>query len=406
MEQVVLHLTSTHSGFDDRIFYKEASSLAKHYKVVVISAGMHGKIFDMSKNLFDEGYYNGVLELCFFPKSIFFKLNNRYIRFIFRKVFLFFGYYFISKKLLQYKIKPDVIHFHKPELFSIVLKLKHKYKCNLIFDTHEMDIGYVFDKFSFPFNFILSLLTVLKWKKYFKFLDATISVNNIIKAFNVCFNPYILHEVIDNSSVFKADSPSVLNIVNVHAKSNNFDNILLVHEGSLLFNRGFKIMCDLFKDEFFRSKYRLRIVGAIRGKELDYFKYRLKAEPWLKDCIEETGWVDYLDVPKYLKGAHIGLILMEPLYNNLLAGSPNKLFNYVALSIPVLSFDLPATSELINRYGVGVISERNINSLYNSLDILINNYDKFISNINKHKSAFIWETQEKKLIDFYNKKLN
>lgn len=406
MKQVILHLTSAHSGFDCRIFYKEALSLAKHYRVVVISPGIQGKIFDMlKKNLFDEGYYNGILELCFLPRSILLKyLTIRYVRSIIRKLYLLFGYYFISKKLKKYNIKPDVIHFHEPELFSIVFKLKHKYKCKVIFDTHELHISYLFDKFSFPLNFILSFFAICRYKKFFKFLDATISVNNTIKALNMCFNPYIPHEIIYNASLFNMHDDSSENINMSLIKSS--ETILLVHEGTIGFNRGFKIMCDLFKNELFRNKYKLRIVGAIRGKELDYFKYRLKTEPWLKDCIEETGWVDYLDVPKFLRGAHIGLILMEPLYNNLLAGPPNKLFNYTAFSIPVLSFDIPPTSELINRYGVGVISDRNIDSLYNSLDILVNNYDEFISNINKHKFAFVWETQEKKLLEFYNKILS
>jgi glycosyltransferase involved in cell wall biosynthesis len=394
----ILHITSGHVAFDDRIFFKEAISLSKKYNVIILSPGINNHNLDLSGKEKKEGIYEGILCLTYdvFPRK---NLVIRILKFFLRII----GIYkiivnkMILKKITEKKIHSSIIHIHEPDLFFIATKLKRKFKSKLIFDAHEMFVVYPLDRYKFPISHFLTYFKLLKYKKYFKEFDATIAVNILIKTFNVVFNPYIKNEIIYNASLFKVEPCK-------NEESLNNKKIVLVHEGSLKFNRGFEFMCDLFKDKWTQKNVVLHIIGEITGKEKKYFEKRMKYEPWLKETIKPTGWKSYLDVPVYLKG-DIGLILLTPLYNNLVA-TPNKFFNYINAELPIISFDIPVITEFINNYDVGVVSERNVGSLKEKIKYLYKNLAKYKQNVKKVKGKLSWDSEEKKLLALYEKVLN
>lgn len=388
MKKRILHLTSFHPSFDCRIFYKEAKSLAKEYDVFILAIGNNGKVRDMGGAEYDEGLYDGVYLFSYlFSRS---KFLNKIL-----KRFSFFKYFVIKKKIEENKINPDIIHFHEPDLFSVVRKLKKIYKCKIIYDAHEMHFVYPLDMGIYPISHIKTYYNILSMKKGFKSLDASISVNPIIRGINVTFNPLIRHETISNASIFRNKKS---------ASKDNDEKIVIVHEGRVSFGRGFKCMCDIFSDEWIRANVKLKIVGETIGREKQYFNDRIKKEPWLKECIIETGWVSYMNLPNHLDG-DIGIIFMEIAYNNLLAGPPNKLFNYISFNMPILSFDIPASTDIIKNNDIGIITKRDLKSIINSLKTLINDIDKYKINIQKVQNKISWSFEEQKLFSLYKELL-
>ena len=65
MKKTILHLTSSHAAFDDRIYFKESLSLQKEYSVVVLSPGRGGKVLNLKDQELSEGFYHQVLLLAF-----------------------------------------------------------------------------------------------------------------------------------------------------------------------------------------------------------------------------------------------------------------------------------------------------------------------------------------------------
>ncbi len=394
MKKTVVHLTAAHTSFDCRIFYKEALSLSKRYKVYILAPGYDGKVLDMGRNLFNEGVYNDISLLAYgilTKQDLIYKIARRLIRALRLHDFVLFKS--IHKKLYNNDIIPDYIHFHEVDLLPIAVKLKKIYNCKIIFDSHEMFFVYPLDQKKYPFSHIYSYLSLLKMKKYFKYLDATISVNNLIKALHVTLNPYIPHKVIYNASIF-----------NKKRAPRNGKRIVLIHEGTLDFSRGFTLMCDLFTDSWFKENAELKILGKIGGMEKEYLNKRSEKKPWLKNLIYDTGWVDYLSVPEHLTG-DIGLIFMEPSFNNLLAGPPNKLFNYITAQIPILSFEIPASADLIRQYNIGLIADRNLEDTKRKIKSIIADYEKYLENLKNAEKELSWNAEEKKLLRLYNEEL-
>ena len=130
-----------------------------------------------------------------------------------------------------------------------------------------------------------------------------------------------------------------------------------------------------------------------------------------KNCIIFTGWVKYENINLELAGSHIGLILFDYSKNNLLAGPPNKLFNYMNNGISVLSTNLPETSFYIDKYSCGLILDKitsenlssTIKSIYNG-EIDINQFSK--NGFNAIRDYESWDHEKIKLLNLYNKIYN
>jgi glycosyltransferase involved in cell wall biosynthesis len=120
--------------------------------------------------------------------------------------------------------------------------------------------------------------------------------------------------------------------------------------------------------------------------------------------IEITGWIDYEKVHEYLTG-DIGIIFFEKAFNAYYS-MPNKLFNYINAGLPILSVQCAESSELITTNKIGVIVERDINSIREGLHELITNYDYYQQNVRNAQKLFSWKNEEIKLLSLYKNLLN
>lgn len=108
----------------------------------------------------------------------------------------------------------------------------------------------------------------------------------------------------------------------------------------------------------------------------------------------------------YTSSADIGVSFGEDICLSHRYSLPNKLFEFIAAGLPVISSKgLLDSKLLIHKYQIGLTADNDdvegFAKIVNNLsDLEIPNLK---SNILKARSLFNWDTQEKKLIDLYDK---
>ena len=393
----ILHISNEHPSFDCRIFYKELISLSKHYNCYLIAGGnSDGMLTTMGKELRPVGVYNGITVIPYpikLVKNIILRAFRKFFPFIFFPIYDNLCCYKLITLCKKYNITPSLLHYHDLDFSKYAKKLKQYFNCKLIFDCHEFYFSYFFRKLTFG-NLKKASKNLLLLKDAVRTADTTISVtrnlDNIISLMNNNQN----HAIVYNCSV--------LPIINNPWDRNG--KIVLVHEGTMSFNRGLKLMLELFTDVFFRDRIKLKIVGSISGKELEYFEAKKKEYDIDDSMIELTGWIDYEMLHEHLFGA-IGLLFFEKTFNTYY-GMPNKLYNYLNAGLPILSTHLAESSEFISNNKIGCIVERNITSIKNGLNEMIINYDYYMNNVINARQVYSWENEEKKLFSIYEILLN
>jgi glycosyltransferase involved in cell wall biosynthesis len=101
---------------------------------------------------------------------------------------------------------------------------------------------------------------------------------------------------------------------------------------------------------------RLRLVGPARPAYLREL-VQLAHTEGVSDRVEFAGAVSPDELIATIRGASVGLALIQPICLSYRMSLPNKVFEYVAAGLPVLGSDLPAISALVNEHGIGLLAE-------------------------------------------------
>ena len=375
-------LTSLHSAKDDRIFFKEALSLKnKGFDVSILClADGNGFIKDMAGNVLNLG-----LESCIKSDGINIYCVQKEQGFL-DKILHKIGK---GKTWKNYIVKAeeiaaDVYHAHEPQTAFIGMQIQKNTNSKLIYDAHE------------PWIFSRSAKEWILKKICLPRLKNIITANHITEQ-------SLLGEKSDlNTEVIYNCSPSFF----VQHKKENKE-VIICHEGSLLFNRGLKLIIKaLIILKKTHPNFRFRIIGDVFGEEKNFLENKIITND-LQNNIEITGWLSYNDVPKSIADCSIGLITNTNEKRNTLAGPPNKLFNYITMGLAIITVYLPATNTIINETTCGIILEkRNAQLLAKAIQNLLENPAKrkqFQENaLHWEKKKFNWQSEEEKLFQFYN----
>jgi glycosyltransferase involved in cell wall biosynthesis len=367
----ILHLTIGHSAFDDRIFYKEATSLGSKHNILVLAYNASGALKTMGNEYRSPGVYNNVNVDSFGKCS----LPVRVLR---RLGLLPFPLREVRRVLRRHNFDPDAIHCHEILSLRLAIKLKSSFGSRLVFDVHEFFFGYCFDKYG---EGIMGDLSFAMLRRSYKYLlqnvDVTISVNDIIRSVNAVLNPNARHLLVPNAFILQDSDGAIEKI----------PKFVLVHEGTLNFGRGLKNLLEVFENDWIRDNCILKIVGELHGREEKYLKDLSDKRPYLRECVSITGWVDYEQLHQHLSG-DVGMITMQPKVNNMLAGPPNKLFNYVWAGMPICTYDLPASSSLVKKFNIGLVSERSTSALASTVRNLCESIEVYRSNVARCRENF------------------
>jgi len=294
----------------------------------------------------------------------------------------------VYKKGLE--LNAEVYHFHDPELLWYGNKLKEKGKI-VIFDAHEDLPRQIEGRAYIPkfargiVSYILEKYEDYSGQKYDAIITATPFINERFLKINECsinVNNYpFLNE-------FKAEASAI-------PRSGN--NICYI--GGISKIRGLTQVVEAVG----KTEAILQLAGGIGPST---YQDELKDTMGWEQVIYH-GNVSREKVKEILNGSVAGVVTFLP-YPNHVNAQPNKLFEYMSSSIPVIASHYPLWKGIIEKYDAGIcVDPENSGEIAKAIAYLISNpFQAVAKGANGRRaieSVFNWEQEEKKLVDLYKK---
>lgn len=134
--------------------------------------------------------------------------------------------------------------------------------------------------------------------------------------------------------------------VSIPARQGN----ILLYQGALNLGRGLELLIESMQ---FLPEYELWIIG--KGDVEDALKAQAQAGNLLGENVHFQGFVPWEELAKYTAQASLGFSIEEDLGLNYRYASPNKVYDYIQASVPVMVSDLPMMRRTVTQYGVGEV---------------------------------------------------
>lgn len=364
-DYVVCHITSVHTPYDVRIFHKQCKTLSSAgYNVFLVATGNEVDV-----------EHEGVKLLFVHPPK------NRVIR-------VFLTSFLVVRRAL--KVKPDVIQMHDPELlpYALVLSLMGK---KVIFDFHE-DVEMKLHEREWlpkPFRTIAALVfRFMAWaggQLFSAKLTATPTIAEHHTGKRV--------EVIANYPV------SILSQGELSENIYNVENHGLIYTGGWTENRGVRQLVEAM--EFVvETNVMLTVIGQKKQEEYDVASQLLGYKR-----VVDLGRVPYETSIAHMRSAAIGLVCSQygHGYDKAL---PNKLFEYMALGLPVIASDFPLWKELLEKENCVIfVNPAKPEEIAKAIDLLVTNPNrrKIMGESGRRaiRERFSWELEGERLIGIY-----
>lgn len=192
-------------------------------------------------------------------------------------------------------------------------------------------------------------------------------------------------------------------------KTNNFDKAkvegienskVILYQGAVNMGRGLELMLETMK---FIDSAKLIIIGS--GDTLTELQESVKTQN-LEDKIIFLGRIHFSELPSYTQLATIGISLEENISLNYYYALPNKVFDYIQSSIPVLVSDLPEMRSIVETYSCGeIVLDRTPEKLAHQIIQMISNsqlLEKYSQNTILAAQELCWEKEKETLFSVYN----
>ena len=356
--------TSVHCWNDNRIFYKEAISLAKHFNVQLHAPAN-----------FDQKCLHGVK---IFGLPLWKKESDR------RKI----------REELWWRLKKntdtDIFIFHDPELIWIGIKVAIFSEIKVVYDVHE------------------NIVESIKWKKWLNTLTKWLAIIGY-KLFEWIGKKLFSHFILAEDSyktLIPHNSTIVLNYPIVEESNGRSAQKLydLVYLGDVREDRGALIILELINQlKKNREEIKLALLGKIVNKE----KFDIIIE---KYCLEKNikifGYIDYPEAINIVKKSKIGLCLLKPT-QNFINSYPTKLFDYMNAGIPFVCSNFQLYNKLIQKSNSGIsVDPLNMTEVTNAVSKLLGDKD-YREQLGQNgrsclHTMFNWNTQSNILINVMN----
>lgn len=366
----IIHLTSAHPRYDTRIFLKECSSLAKNkmYRVnLVVADGLENEVKN-NVNIFDVGK----------------KESRRFLRMIktVSKVY---------KKAIE--LDGDIYHLHDPELIPIGLKLKRQGK-KVIFDVHEnIALQIKEDK-----DYIPKIFRNIISKGYKKFEQYALKKFDYLV---LAENSY--HDFYKGNKTETVLNMPDLNMLDDFLNLNRNKKNDLYYLGAISFNRGLDINIEALKllKKDFPNIY-FHYIGNVSKKllnELDLYELENNIKFYGSKPLNEALTLSY--------DSKVGISILKPIENYKRSYS-TKIFEYMAIGLPVVTSNFPLYKNIVEKYNCGLcVDPNNSFELAIAISYILKNPDE-AKEMSKNgrkliEEKFNWAIEEKKLHGLYEK---
>ncbi len=361
MKNKICHITTVHNAKDTRIFQKECVSLAKHgFETHLIVANQKSEI--------DQGVQ---------IHNIISTTSGRIQRM--RKTTQI-----ALKKALE--IDADIYQFHDPELLPVGLKLKKLGK-KVIYDTHEDVPRQILSKYYLPafVRPIISKVFEIYENRIAAKMDAVITATPFIRDRFLKINPITVD--INNYPIFEK--------FNIEIPTEKTHDICYV--GLMSKIRGIEEMIKML--EFTEAK--MTLIGEFQSKGEEAFIKNLPT--WNK--VNFLGKKNRKEVADILSKSKMGIVIFHPEPNHINA-QPNKIFEYMAASLPIVTSDFPLWRSIVTKHNAGVCANPLApKEIAKAVNLLLENEEQSIQMGKNGQKAvqdvFNWKQEEEKLIQLY-----
>jgi glycosyltransferase involved in cell wall biosynthesis len=293
------------------------------------------------------------------------------------------------------RTRSQVYHFHDPELipFGILLRLFGK---TVIFDIHENIAKQIRVKTYLPMrNFISRLYGWVDWisSKAFFLILAEHSYQKIYDRFTDRYEIILNMPDISLLSRYRTTDRPVK------------ESIELYYVGGITFERGIKTIVEAMQI-LKRSNHvvRFHCVGPYEGEIMN----KIRAI----QGFDEVGDTIFFYGPQRLdlalqrsESCHIGLSILLPIENYLESYS-TKIFEYMAIGLPVITSNFPLYKNVVERYRCGFcVDPRDAEQLADRILELGKKPDMLSemgrNGIRAAQDQFNWSKEEEKLLSVY-----
>lgn len=359
----VCHLTSVHRYNDNRIFFKECSTLVEAgYDVYLIAPGV-------------ESHERNGISIYGVPAH-----SNRFKRVIFTA----FIHVFRQAK----RLKADIYHFHDTELIPVGLMLRLLGK-KVIYDVHENNAGAIMSRAYVKRRFVKV------------FLSKSIRMLEKISAGR--FNAIVTARP-DISEIFSKHKPFTLRNFPVLPDYNDIPDIeiekekpVVIYVGGMTEIRGTIELISAFEQI---DNAELWLLGFFGTKE---FEESCKALKGWKNT-RYLGSVEANQIFSYIKKADIGIVTFLPAPNHMttLATKP---FEYMACGLPMVMSDFPYWKDFFKESTL-YVNPADENDIAEKIKTLLSDSalrkTMGFNNLELTKTEYNWQLESNVLLDAYN----
>lgn len=150
------------------------------------------------------------------------------------------------------------------------------------------------------------------------------------------------------------------------------------------------------------------VVGGYDNEAKSRLVYEYGSET-LSKRILFVGKIAQLKIPQYMKECYMSLVFYKNIRPNNYYCEANRFYQAVMMGLPVVVGSNPPMKEIVDQYGFGIsIADDggNIEKIKDGITIIINNYDKYKTNVTSNSKILSWDSQESYIINMINKILD
>lgn len=285
--------------------------------------------------------------------------------------------YFISNRK-----RIDVLYLH--DFFSPIIGVLCYPFCRgkkIIYDAHELILTRPGDKVCLRDRFFI-------WAE-----------SNVVSKVDLIIEANKEREEIFKQRYPMAKTANVLNITrfkNFENRSFNGKDVLIAYQGALTEERKLSFYIDAFSKI---DNMKLLMIGG--GISMELYKKKVK-DLGIEDRIEFTGRLSNADMMEKLRECTIGIISYPFTNLNNIYCSPNKIFEYAAISLPFIATSQPFIKEVEEKYHIGRTFEfGNVDSFVENINKILENYSYYNENTGKFLDDYNYEKELDKLVHIF-----
>jgi glycosyltransferase involved in cell wall biosynthesis len=361
----VAHLTSVHAALDGRIFARECRSLAREgFEVAVVAPDAGDRTID------------GV-RLIAVPAP-----RNRLER-------LFVTGPAVARAALRQRY--DIFHIHDPELMVCGLWLRLLGK-HVVYDAHEdvrkdvVQKRYLPQALRRPIAHAVEQISRLATRAFDATVVAVPSIAGGVRGRCVVVYNY----------------PVLSDIVRVPLKPWRSRARAVIYAGSISETRGLWEMLAAISHSRMPAEARLTLIGTFDDPKLAAYA---QSDPrWSR--VEHLGWQRENVLWQLMADAKVGIVTLHPT-PAFVDSMPMKLFEYMALGLPVVASDFPAWRSIIGPSRSGLLVDpMDQGEIAHAIEYLLHHAEEAEAMGRRGRDAvmahYTWESQAAKLIELYN----